>query len=615
MGTHGSLILAAPTMARLKSALLARFVASAYDVTLYYPESGKGPTSRDTSEAAIGTYAHMQAGCPRKKGAFVSVERDRQEEIGTTQMSRRSFLKISGAGLAGAALLGVAGCGGGQQGGGGGGGGGNTLTVGYFEEPAILNSFIVGGDLAATGDVTAGILQAPLVPLPDLSFGPQLADGMPKVVSESPLSIEYKLKKGLTWSDGKPLTSEDAKFTYDLIMDPKNKIITRTGWEDIDTFETPDDLTVRMTFKKDKPYAPWKTLLGGSETQIWPKHIYEGEDFNKVANNEVVGSGPFKFKEWKKGQSLTIERNENYWGQKPALKEVVFRFIPDTNTQTASLQSGEVHFINPHPDIGLLNKLRSFEGVKVQVKSGTVWEHVAFNVEAVPNLKMRQAIAYGINRELIVDEILKGQEATPLQSVLVPDQKPYYTPAWAAYGHDPDKAKQLVQQAKSEGASTEITFSTTSGERLRETLQQIAQQQLKDVGITINIKNTSADTFFGQWLPEGNLTMGEWAWLASPDPTSTTLFSANQIPPKGQNYYRYKNDKVTSLWEESDRTVDVNKRADMIRQAQELMVEDMPVIPVYQWPVIYGMADNLSGPQVNPTIAGPFWNIEDWKFT
>jgi peptide/nickel transport system substrate-binding protein len=239
----------------------------------------------------------------------MSVEEARPEGFGMAQISRRNFLKIGGAGIAGAALFGVAGCGsgGGQQG--ATGGGGNTLTVGYFEEPAILNSFIVGGDLAATGDVTAGILQAPLVTLPDLSFGPQLADGMPKVVSESPLTIEYKLKKGLTWSDGKPLTSEDAKFTYDLIMDPKNKIITRTGWEDIETFETPDDLTVRFTFKKDKPYAPWKTLLGGSETQIWPKHIYEGEDFNKVANSEVVGSGPFKFKEWKKGQSLTIVRN------------------------------------------------------------------------------------------------------------------------------------------------------------------------------------------------------------------------------------------------------------------------------------------------------------------
>ncbi len=546
----------------------------------------------------------------------MSVENVRSEGFGTTQISRRDFLRIGGTGLAGAALLGVAGCGGGQQGGGGGGGGGggNTLTVGYYEEPAILNSFIVGGDLAATADVTAPIQQAPLVILPDLSMGPQLADGMPQVVSESPLTIEYKLKKGLTWSDGKPLTSEDAKFTYDLIMDPKNKIITRTGWEDIDTFETPDDLTVRFTFKKDKPYAPWKTLLGGSETQIWPKHIYEDEDFNKVANSEVVGSGPFKFKEWKKGQSMTVVRNENYWGEKPELEEVVFRFIPDTNTQTASLQSAEVQFIDPPPDIGLLPKLEDFEGVEVQVKAGTIWEHIAFNVEAVPNLKIRQAIAYGINRDQVISEILKGQVNT-LQSVLVPDQKPYYSPAWADYTHDPDKAKDLVEQAKSEGAKTEMTFSTTSGDRLRETLQQVVQQQLKDIGITITIKNTSADTFFGQWTPQGKFEMGEWAWLANPDPTSTTLFSANQVPPKGQNYYRYKNDKVTSLWEESDKEVDVPKRADLIRQAQDLMVKDMPLIPMYQRPVYYAYTDNLSGPEANPTLAGPFWNIEDWKFT
>src|SRR5215207_4458849 len=119
------------------------------------------------------------------------------------------------------------------------------------------------------------------------------------------------------------------------------------------------------------------------------------------------------------------------------------------------------------------------------------------------------------------------------------------------------------------------------------TLQQIALQQLKDVGITINIKNTSADTFFGQWLVQGQYEMGEWGWTANPDPTSTTLFSANQVPPKGQNYYRYKNQEVTRLWEESDKTVDENKRADMIRQAQDLMVEDMPLIPLYQWPVIY----------------------------
>ncbi len=543
-----------------------------------------------------------------------------EDRVGVVNLTRRDFLKISGAGLVGAALLGVAGCGGGGGGGnsgnsgGGGGGGGDTLTVGYDQEPAILNGFIVGGDLQATQDMTSGILESPLKILPDLSFAPWLTDGMPKVVNKDPLTIEYKLKDGIKWSDGKPLTSEDAKFTYDLIMDKKNKILTRLGWEDIEKFETPDKLTVRFTFKKDAPFAPWLTLLGGTETAIWPKHIYEGKDFNTEANNKVVGSGPFKLKEWKKGQSLTIERNDNYWDKKPALKEVTFRYIPDTNTLNTSLQSGEVDFINPPVDVGLIEKLKGYDGVKVQTKAGTVWEHIAFNTEKVDNLKMRQAIAYGINRKQVVDQILKGQ-VNPLESVLVPDQAPYYTPAWKEYTYDKNKAKQLAQQAKSEGAKMEITFSTTSDNKLRETLQQIVQQQLKDIGIKVNIKNTAAETFFGKWTPQGTFEMGEWAWLANPDPSITSLFAADQQPPDGQNYYRYKNEEATKLMKASDKEVDVQKRADLLKQVQDLMVKDLPLIPMYQRPVIHAFKDNLSGPQVNPTLAGAFWNLGDWKLS
>jgi len=550
---------------------------------------------------------------------MTSEKRSIQNEgrVGVVSLTRRDFLKISGAGLVGAALLGVAGCGGGGGGGNsgsGGGGGGNTLIVGYDQEPAILNQFIVGGDLAATGDMVAGIQQSPLMIMPDLSLKPWLTDGMPKVVNKDPLTIEYKLKDGITFSDGKPLTSEDARFTYDTIMDPKNKIITRTGWEDIEKFETPDKQTVRFTFKKDKTYAPWMTLLGGSETQILPKHVYDGKDFNKVANNDIVGSGPFKLKEWKKGQSLTLESNDNYWDKKPAFKEITFRFIPDTNTLNTSLQSGEVDFISPPVDSGLIEKLNGYDGVKVETKAGTVWEHIAFNTEKINNLKMRQAIAYGIDRKQVVEQLLKGQ-VKPLESVLVPDQKPYYTPAWDTYTHDPAKAKQLAKEAKSEGAKMEITFSTTSDNKLRETLQLIVQQQLKDIGITVTIKNTAAETFFGKWTPQGTFEMGEWAWLANPDPTVTSLFASDQVAPKGQNYYRYKNEQATKLMKESDQELDVNKRADLLKQVQDLMVKDLPLIPMYQRPVIQAYKENLTGPEVNPTLAGPFWNIGDWKFS
>ncbi|BBL78294.1 ABC transporter substrate-binding protein [Rubrobacter xylanophilus] len=538
-----------------------------------------------------------------------------QARVVLAGVSRRDFLRLSGAGLAGAALLGVAGCGGeqggGQQGGGGGGGGGgrNELIVGLDQEPAILNGFIVGGDLVATSNVTRPIMESVLQIMPDLSYAPKLADGEPQVVSEDPLVVEFKLKDGITWSDGEPLTVEDFVFTYETVMNDRWQIITREIWDNIDRIETPDELTARIIFKE--PDARWRDVLAAD---VLPKHVLQGENFNKYFNDRIVGSGPYVFEEWRKGQSLTVVANENYWGDPPAIKKITFRFIPDTNSLKAALRSGEVQFINPPPDIGLIEELRGYDGVTVQTKFGTVWEHLAFNVEKVDNLNIRRAIAYAVNRRQLIEEILQG-EARPLQSVLVPEQDPFYTPAWERYSFDPDQARQLVEQARGEGASTEIEYSTTSGNALRETAQQVIQQQMEQVGITLRINNSSAETFFGERTPEGDFELGEWAWSASPDPSITTLFAANQVPPDGQNYYRYRNQEVTRLLEQADVTVDQQERARLTRQAQELMAEDVPLVPLYQRPEIYAYADNLEGPEVNPTLATAFWNVGEWRFT
>jgi peptide/nickel transport system substrate-binding protein len=543
----------------------------------------------------------------------MSAERAQPEKsLGAVRISRRDFLKISGAGLVGASLLGVAGCGGGgggQQGGGGGGAQGNSIVTGLDQEPAVLNRMLSEGQLQVTNDVTAGIVESPIAIQPDLTYKPWLAEAMPEIVSENPMILEYKLKDGLTWSDGEPLTSADAKWTFEQIINPDNNIALREGWDQVSKFETPDKRTVRMTFKEI--YSPWRDLMS-NDFPILPKHVYEGKDFNKALNNEIVGSGPFKFKEWKKGESITVERNENYWGEKAGLDSVTYRIITDTNTLITSLQADEVQFINPPPDIGLKEKLDGIEGAEVKIGTGgVIWEAIHFQVENIPNLKMRQAIAYGINRQQILEQILKGV-VDPLESILIPQQTPYYTPAWEMYTHDPERARQLVNEAKAEGASTTIQFSTTSDNALRETLQEIVQQQLKDVGITIQINNESATTYFSKTTVEGNFEMGEWAWLATPDPSITDLFSANTIPPKGSNYYRYKNEQATQWMEESDRTLNTTERAQLLKQVQEQMAEDLPVFPMYQRP-IYTAFKGLSGVDPNPSLAGVYWNMGEWK--
>ena len=492
---------------------------------------------------------------------------------------------------------------------GGGGSGGSNLVAAYDQEPPSLNPFT--SDALATNDMVQPVLDKPYEIQPDLSYAPQLAEGEPEVVSEDPFTIEYTLKEGLTWSDGEPLTSADARYTFDQIMNPDNQIITREGWDQIESFETPDERTVRMVFSE--PYSQWRSLLGGDDGFIIPEHVYEGQDFNTAMNDEIVGSGPFVFEEYRRGESLTVSRNENYWGEAPALDSATFRFIPDTNSNIAALQAGEVSFIRPAPDVGLFERLEGIEGATTETANGTQWEHLAFNTEAVDNQQLRQAVAYGINRQQIIDEILQGQKVPPLQSVVVPEQERFYKPSWERYSYDPDRARQLVEEAVAAGADPTITFTTTSGNALRETLQEIVQQQLGDVGITVEIANQSAEQLFGETTLNGDFEAAEFAWIAVPEPDLTTLFGQNNLPPDGQNYYRYENAEVTELLEEYDRTIDEERQGELVQQATDIMAEDVPLIPLYQRPEVYSYSESLQGPEVNPTLAGAFWNIEEWS--
>lgn len=496
----------------------------------------------------------------------------------------------------------------------GGSSGGETtasedLVVGYDREPAILNPFIVGGESVATSDLVAGILERPYEIQPDLTLASELAEGEPNILSKDPLVIEYRLKENLTFSDGEPLTSADARFTYNAIMRPKNETISREGWEKIEDFETPDEQTVRITFSE--PYAAWRDLLSGPQSAILPRHIYRGRDFNRALNEEIVGSGPYVLQEWNKGQNLILERNTNYWGAAPSIPRITFRFLPDPGELDAALQSGGVSFVNPPLKKGLEKELESYEEVRVDRAAGTFWEHIGFNTDKINNRKLRRAVAYGIDREQLLEEVLPGQ-VEPLDSVLVPEQKAFYTPAWEKYDFDPEQARRLVQQAEAEGVDPAISFTTTSDE-LRTALQKEVGRQLENVGITVETDNTSSSTLFEERLPEGDFQMGGWAWLATPEPQLNTLFGGDSFPPDGQNYYRYENPKASFLMQQAGETIDREKRAYIIKQVQRIMAEDLPLIPLYQRPVYYAYDEKLEGPEVNPTLAGPFWNIGEWS--
>jgi peptide/nickel transport system substrate-binding protein len=252
-----------------------------------------------------------------------------------------------------------------------------------------------------------------------------------------------------------------------------------------------------------------------------------------------------------------------------------------------------------------------------------MWEHLTFNTRkgALADVRVRQAIAYAIDREAITEQVMKGQ-VKPLNSVLVPSQKPFYTPAWAKYKRDISRARELLERAgyvkgangfyEKNGQPLKLTISTTAGDAAREKIEQVIQEDLRKAGIKLEIKNADAGTFFTSWVVEGKYEIGEWAWIASPEPSITAIFATDQIPPDGQNFALYVNDKVSELLHESDEEASVERRARLLRKAQKLIAADVPILPLYQRLQILAYDGKIEGAQNNATMEGAFWNIGSW---
>ncbi|HXI18103.1 MAG TPA: peptide ABC transporter substrate-binding protein, partial [Chloroflexota bacterium] len=380
------------------------------------------------------------------------------------------------------------------------------------------------------------------------------------------------------------------------------------------------------TFKE--PYAPYLKLVGISP---WPKHALQGRDFNTYMNDRVVvSSGPYMFDYWRRNVEYGIKRNPNYWNagknDYPYLDRIKYRFLKDTNTLKIQLRTGEVDFILAVPDTNLEEELKAFPRSKFQSIPGGYWEHFAFNTSrpALKDRNVRKAIAHAIDRKQLAEVVLKGQ-TEPLHSTLLPQASQYFSPTWEQYVYDEAKIKEYMKAAGYErqgkwwtkgGKPIKIVCKSTGGNALRMKVAQLLQQAFKKNGIQMEIALEDPAVFFGQSVVQGSYDVAVWAWSSTVLSDQTTLFACDQIPSKangfeGSNNYRYCNKRVTELLYESDRTPDVAERAEMIKEIQRLMAEDVPLVPLYQRPETVAFSNDLHGVSNNP-LGGVLWNIHEW---
>jgi peptide/nickel transport system substrate-binding protein len=512
-----------------------------------------------------------------------------------------------------------------------------TVVIGHDQEPVTLNNYITEGNAYTTSLVTNTILAGGMIYNQNAKLTPYLFAGQPRIVKNDPLTVAFSYSPKAAWSDGKQVTGADFKATYNTIMNPKWDITSREGWEDIQVINATGK-NVTVVWKKGKAYSAWDALIA---TSPYPAHKIAGQDFNQYGRSSLdVSSGPFKFTSWQRGTQIVISKNNAFKARTAAkVDRVVFRYIPSTPSLFQALTSGEIQVTEPQPQLQIVD-IQKNSKFKVQSGPGYFWEHmdIQFGPKGHPALKqkyIRQAMIQGINREQIrtalyvAPGLVKSVKQLPvLQSHIFKPFEPFYQKNWAVWKFNQAK---VISSLKAKGCTggpnkpaannsdvwscpnvgkLSFRFTTTSGNQLRALTFEIAQKQLKSVGIELVPRFGPAGTVFGQILPSGDWDIFMFTWLGGPT-SSNTAFGLYGCGGD-QNYMNYCNKKASDGLKKAQFTPDPTARAKLLNAAEKLMVQDVMSVPMYVRPGFLINSTNVKGPVLNPTQQGSTWNAELW---
>lgn len=503
-----------------------------------------------------------------------------------------------------------------------------SVVFGAEQEPPCLNGALAGCNNTWTS-WTAGVSLASLyIVRPDFSIQPYMANGAAKVTDRSPFTLQVKIKPKAKWSDGRQVTVADLNFTWKAFVNPQNEVASRSGWDSIRRIVAVNSKTARIIFSK--PYAGWKALLTQS---LYPSHALTGANFNEVWNNNYnnpkggasMASGPMKVASYTRGQTLVLTRNTSFWGKRPSIDRITFRFITNTDSEIQAIRGGEVDAIYPQPQLQLA-ALRGQSGLRVLSRAGTTLEHIDINTGAGNSNPLlgqrwfRQAIAYSMDRRAMVNQLFRTLNAglPVLQNNMYTSNQKEYAGHFQRYTRNLARVNALFRARNCTkgndgifvcaGQRASVRFGTTSGNRLRELALEILQAQAKSAGIEFTPDSQPSRLFFPR-LAEKKFDLALYAWVGTGDP-------AGWIDIYGcggeSNYKNYCNRTVTSLLRRSDQSLVPRTRASLVNQADNLMATDVPVIPLYQKPTYFVFKTKLRGLVDNPTLQGPTWNTEFW---
>jgi peptide/nickel transport system substrate-binding protein len=462
--------------------------------------------------------------------------------------------------------------------------------------------------------------------IPDLAATvPSLQNGG---ISKDGLTITYRLRHGVKWQDGVPFTSRDVQFTWEAIMNPRNNVVSRRGFDQVASMATPDAYTVVMHMRRMFPPAV-DSIFGESDTptRILPAHLLEKySDINHVAFNAApLGTGPFIFEHWLRGDRIVLRANPSYFGGAPGIKELTLAIIPDDNTTLAQLESHEAD-VGLEITAGVYRDVANASGVQRLLADAPAYTAIMFNTRHPPldDVRVRRALVLGMDRATIVRDNTYGTA-----ELAVADLSPFY---WAfdsslrPQPFDPAQAKALLDAAGwhpgpdgirvRNGKRLSLLLVYGIGSQTVRTITAQVQQMYRAIGIDVELKGFDYAMLYaaaqsGGILNGGRFDLAMYAWVSGSDPDNSSQWTCAMIPPAGNNVSRYCSPEMEAAQRLALSTFDRTVRKQAYAQIQTLLLRDAPAAFLYYQSLRYAHIAELQNFAPNGIDEG--WNAQEWR--
>ncbi len=492
---------------------------------------------------------------------------------------------------------------------------GDTLIIGSGADAVTLLPVLASD--GTSGDINGLVYNGLVRYDKDLNIEGELAERWE--ISPDNLTLTFHLRRGVRWHDGEPFTAEDVLFTYRLLVDPKTPTAYAERYRQVATAEVLDAYTFRVRYHK-----PLATALISWAFSVHPRHLLEGVEITKSPlASRPIGTGPYRFVAWKRGEKVVLEANHDYFEGSPYIQRVLYRVIPDASTMFLEMQSGGLDHMGLTP----LQYARQTDTPAFRRRfrkyryPAFAYTYLGYNLRRpmFQDKRVRQALSYAIDKQEIIDGVLLG-----LGQVA---SGPYKPGSWAnsskvpRYRYDPERARALLAEAgwqdsdgdgvvDREGKPLTFTIVTNQGNDQRVKAGEIIQRRLSEVGVKVKLRVVEWAAFLKEFINPGNFDATILGWSGGIDPDVYNVWHSSKTGPGELNFIAFHNAEVDQLLEAGRRTFDLKKRKGAYDRFQQILAEEQPYTFLYVPDSLPVVAARFRG--IQPAPAGIMYNFNQW---